>query len=300
MLARSLRWIIALQMLLGLALGRWVFADTTDPLMQLVGVVAQVFALPVEFALVAVVYTMLVSHTANEPAAHWWRALWGECQSGIRVFLLRQPWAFATPVVQLPSGAQPRIPVLLVHGYVCNHRLWDDMAPALQAQEHAVLAIDLEPVFASIDDYAPLVEQAVQTLRQQTGQDRVALVGHSMGGLAIRAWLRQYGSQHAAGVITLGTPHVGTQIRAPFSPLNARQMAWNSTWLQTLAASESDATRGLFRIALSPQDNIVFPQRAQTLPGVVPVVFEGLGHLQLCSDARVRDWLCTELAGITA
>jgi triacylglycerol lipase len=77
-------------------------------------------------------------------------------------------------------------------------------------------------------------------------------------------------------------------------------MAWNSPWLQDLAASESDATRGLFRIALSPQDNIVFAQRAQTLPGVVPVVFEGLGHLQLCSDARVRHWLCAELAAITA
>ena len=68
MLARSLRWIIALQMLLGLALGLWVFADSTDPQMRVAAVLAQVFALPVEFAMVSVVYTMLVSRAANEPA----------------------------------------------------------------------------------------------------------------------------------------------------------------------------------------------------------------------------------------
>jgi hypothetical protein len=63
-----------------------------------------------------------------------------------------------------------------------------------------------------------------------------------------------------------------------------------------LAASETDATRSLFRIALTAQDNIVFPQRAQTLDGVIPVVFEGLGHLQLCTSAAVRAWVCRELA----
>jgi triacylglycerol esterase/lipase EstA (alpha/beta hydrolase family) len=107
--------------------------------------------------------------------------------------------------------------------------------------------------------------------------------------------MRRYGTTQVARAITLGTPHAGTQINALVSTPNASQMAWQSTWLRELAASETDATRSLFRVALSPQDNIVFPQRAQTLEGINPVVFEGLGHLQLCTSARVRAWVCREL-----
>lgn len=294
MLARMLRFTLALQMLVGAALGFWL-ALYLAPSWALLGMLVTALALPFVGTVLADVYTCTVSR-AQEPAAAWWRSLWGEMGASMRVFLLHQPWAFAPPVILEPSAGPAHVPVLLVHGYVCNARLWDDLAPALRAQGHTVLAIDLEPVFTSIDDYAPLLEQAVQSLRRHTGQDQVALVGHSMGGLAIRTWLRRFGSGHAARIITLGTPHVGTQINAIVATPNARQMAWHSAWLQELAASESAATRSLFRIGLSAQDNIVFPQRAQTLQGVTPVVFEGLGHLQLCSSATVRAWVCQQLA----
>ncbi len=293
MLARMLRFTIALQMIAGAALGFWLTVRTT-PAWTLAGMLVAAFALPLVNAVLTVGYTCVASRAA-EPAAGWWRALVGESWAGIQVFLLRQPWAFAAPRIQAALGGQARIPVVLVHGYVCNHRLWDAVAPALRAQGHAVLALNLEPVFTSIDDYAHLVEQAVQTLRQHTGQEKVALVGHSMGGLAIRAWMRACGTAHAARAITLGTPHVGTQIHAIVPTANAVQMGWHSAWLQELAAAESEATRSLFRVALSPQDNIVFPQRAQTLAGVKPRVFEGLGHVQLCTSCEVSRWVCSEL-----
>jgi hypothetical protein len=53
--------------------------------------------------------------------------------------------------------------------------------------------------------------------------------------------------------------------------------------------------RQLFRIALSPQDNIVFPQRAQTLPDAAVEVFEGIGHLQMCLDPKVIAWVTQQL-----
>ena len=292
MLASTLRLGIALLMLGGAALGFWLglwMAPTWTAM------VLTALAVPVATVLLAVLFSCTVSR-ADEPAAMWWRALLGESLAGIQVFLLRQPWAIAPPRIQPALGTQTRVPVLLVHGYVCNHRLWDPLIPALRAQGHTTLAIDLEPVFTSIDDYVPLLEQAVQALCLQTGQDRVALIGHSMGGLAIRAWMRRHGMAHAARAITLGTPHQGTQINPVIATPNALQMAWKSRWLQDLAASETDATRSLFRIALTPQDNIVFPQRLQTLPGVTTMVFEGRGHLQLCTDPDVRQWVCQELA----
>jgi pimeloyl-ACP methyl ester carboxylesterase len=293
MLARMLRFTMALQMMIGAALGFWLSRGLA-PAWTLMNMALAAVALPLAFTVLADLYSATVSR-AQEPAAQWWRALAGECLAGIQVFLLRQPWAFAPPSIEPATTAARRIPVVLVHGYVCNYRIWDVLIPDLRAQGHTVLAINLEPVFASIDDYPAQIEKAVQSLRSQTGHDKVALVGHSMGGLAIRAWMRRYGTAHVARAITLGTPHAGTRINALIRTPNALQMAWHSNWLHELAASETHDTRSLFRIALTPQDNIVFPQRAQTLEGISPVVFEGLGHVQLCTSGRVRAWVCNEL-----
>ena len=295
MLARMLRFTIAMQMVFGAALGGWLAANRTGLAATLLYALLAALLVPLAANVFTILYSSIRSR-AVEPAAMWWKAMLGEFWASIHFFLLRQPWAFAPPAMQASSSPQQRVPVLLVHGFVCNHRIWDAMLPALCDQGHTVLAINLEPLFTSIDDYAPQLERAVQVLRQQTGQKQVALVGHSMGGLAIRAWMRRYGTAHAARAITLGTPHVGTQVKAPVAPPNGLQMAWHSAWLEELAASETDASRSLFRIALTAQDNIVYPQRAQTLQGVTPAVFEGLGHLQLCTSAKVRAWVCQELA----
>lgn len=233
----------------------------------------------------------------GEGAALWWRALMGEWLAALRIYLLRQPWAQPHPAVLAPTSTPTRVPVVLVHGYLCNHRLWDDMVRALRANGHGVLAINLEPLFTSIDDYGAQVQAAVVSLRQQTDAAQVALVGHSMGGLAIRAWMRAYGTSQVCRVLTLGTPHQGTRIRpGTGSTPNGRQMQWHSGWLQALAASEGPGTRSLMRLALTAQDNIVFPQRAQVLPGLTPKVFTGMGHLQMCLDPGVIGWVCAELA----
>ena len=293
MLARLLRRLLLTQFLLGAALGYWIGG----------AVVALLLGAALPFAVM--VFTDIVSalrSRADEPASVWWRALWGEFAAGIQVFILRQPWTRDTPSVlaPIPPTTPARIPVLLVHGYLCNHRVWDDAAQALRRQGHTVQAVNLEPVFASIDRYADVIEPAVQQLRAATGHDKVVLVGHSMGGLAIRAWMRAHGTHHAAGALTLGTPHVGTQIAKGQRTLNGRQMEWHSDWLAALAQSEYDAVRALFHIAISPQDNIVYPQRAQVLPGITATVFEGLGHLQLCLDPAVLKWLLARVAELDA
>lgn len=227
----------------------------------------------------------------------WWRAVVGESWAIYRLFFGAMPWVRSASQLLTPKAATSRVPVLLIHGYCCNHGVWRDVATRLQRLGHTVLAINLEPLFCSIDDYAPQVEQAVAQLRAQTGQQRIALVGHSMGGLVIRAWMRAYGDTQVAVAVTLGSPHQGTQISPHAKLPNARQMVWASDWLQALQASESPQRRALLRIALTEQDAIVFPQSAQTLAGVQAQLFSGIGHLQLCTDAQVFAWLAAQLNG---
>lgn len=295
MLARLLRRALLVQ---------WLFGAALAAALQFQGVLGigaaclLAAALPFVGTALAIAYTCTVSR-AGESAPAWWKSLLGEAWASCVVFVLRQPWSWAPPALQLPPPRTPqRIPVVLVHGYLCNHRLWDTMAHALTQRGHAVQAVNLEPVFTSIDHYAPTVEDAVQKLLAHTGAPQVALVGHSMGGLAIRAWLRRYGSEKTAKVITLGTPHAGTQVPQHLPTANGRQMTWRSQWLADLHASESAALRGLFEIALTAQDNIVYPQRAQTLPGVPVTVFEGIGHLQMCLHPPVIAWLVQKLGAV--
>lgn len=295
MLARLLRILIVVQVLCGAGLGYLLARWAGQPEWCIP-------ALAVLFPLATMLLVDLVSAwraRSGESVRLWWRALAGEFMAGLRIFLLRQPWTVHPPRVLPATGTQARVPVVLVHGYLCNHRVWDDVATTLRAHGHTVLAVNLEPLFTSIDAYAPILEAAVATLCQQTGARQVALVGHSMGGLAIRAWMRAHGSDRVARVLTLGTPHVGTRIEPRTRTPNGQQMQWQSPWLAELAAIESDTHRSLFRIALTPQDNIVFPQRAQVLSGIEPVVFHGIGHLQMCLDAAVIRWVADQLSEFT-
>lgn len=292
MLARLLRRIIVSQLLLGGLLGGWVAQ-------QLEVSVAWALLGAGLFPVVVVKLTVLIAAVrAYAPGSIflWWRSVVGENWATLRLALLEMPWTFQSPAVLPAQGAERLIPVVLVHGYVCNHRIFDRLTRDLRRAGHPVLAVDLEPVFTGIDDYAPLLEQAVARLCRETGARQVALVGHSMGGLVIRAWMRVHGTARVARIVTLGTPHAGTRADPfPFTP-NSLQMVWHSTWLQTLTDSETATQRALMQIALSPQDGIVFPQREQVLPGASVRLFEGLGHIELCFNAEVRDWVATQLA----
>lgn len=295
MLAALLRRLIFIQAAVGAILGFLLhrFAGTT-PWSSLVGALL----VPLLSAFLVCLVSGLRSKTKGEPMGHWLRSVWGEFRASVLIFLLRQPWTVEAPGVLPATGSTPQIPVVLVHGYLCNHRLWDPIARGLRAQGHTVLAVNLEPLYTSIDKYVMPIEVAVMELCQQTGASRVALVGHSMGGLAIRAWMRACGVDRVARVLTLGTPHAGTRIEPRTRTPNGLQMAWQSPWLAELAASENDALRECFRIAITPQDNIVFPQRDQVFPGVEAVIFDGIGHLQMCLDKPVREWIYAQLRGL--
>ncbi len=291
MLSRLMRSLLLGQILIGALLG-WLLAWQTGATRWLVVLMAM--ALPL-LGVLLVVITIALKSRAPGANGRWLRSLLFEYAAMVRASLWQLPWASTAQVAMPAANAKMRTPVLLVHGYLCNHRVWDAMAHQLHSAGHPVMQIDLEPVFAPIDSYAPQVEQAVLELCRQTGAAKVALIGHSMGGVVIRAWMRAFGTARVDRVITLGTPHAGTQIARRTRTPNGQQMVWRSDWLQELERSESPQTRALMRIALTPQDHIVYPQREQVLPGVPVTVFEGLGHLELCRNRAVIAWVLQQL-----
>src|SRR5258708_2818056 len=71
-----------------------------------------------------------------------------------------------------------------------------------------------------------------------TGEARVTVIAHSMGGLGARAYLRTHGAGRVRKLITIATPHHGT-VHARFGAGdNARQMSRGSRFLEELREQE--------------------------------------------------------------
>ena len=185
-----------------------------------------------------------------------------------RVFLWRQPFRAAAIPDFVPTEATGRRGVLLVHGFFCNRGLWGPWMETLKARGIPFVAVTLAPPFGSIDRYAETIEAAVARLEAATGLAPV-VVGHSMGGLALRAWrARARSPSRVHRVVTIGTPHHGTRIARHALTRNGLEMRIGSPWLDALAAAEPDVDpyRG-FTCFWGHCDNIVFPTRGATLPG---------------------------------
>ena len=187
-----------------------------------------------------------------------------------------------------PSNSKP---VLLIHGYCCNAGFWWVLERFLRKQGLSNLhTITLEPVFGSIDDYARQVADRVETLCSVAGTEQVILVGHSMGGLVARAYLRRFNERkRVAGIMTLGSPHHGS-LHARFALAQARnveQMSPDNPWLAELNADEGqDAPVPIVSI-YSDHDNLVTPQTSALLqyPNSKNISVMGVGHLAMAFES---------------
>ena len=249
--------------------------------------------LGVEFILLAFVH-------GDDPAprasgAQLLRAWWGEVLSAPQVFCWRQPFRANTEPDHLGAELRGRRGVVFVHGFVCNRGLWNPWMARLRARGVPFIAVNLEPVFGSIDAYAGVIEDAVRRIESSTGLAPV-IVAHSMGGLAVRAWLSAFAADaRVHRVITIGTPHHGTWLaRFAFVP-NAAQMRLGNGWLSRLAAQETMPRHALFTCFYGHCDNIAFPPSTGTLRGADNRHVSATAHVHMASSelvfSEVSRWL---------
>ena len=287
MLARLQQFITLSLLTSALAWAAW-FMNAGRPIWALAGVLLIVFGyalfLAVEFVFVWCVHGDDPAPKAS--ARQLFKAWFGEVLTAPRVFCWQQPFRSNSEPDFLPARSGQR-GVVLVHGFVCNRGFWNRWLPRLREQGIPFVAVNLEPVFGTISDYAPIVEQAVRRVEQATGLAPV-VVGHSMGGLAIRAWLAAYGgAQRVHRAITIGSPHRGTWLGRFGTSQNAREMAQGTDWQRALEARESAQDAECFTCFYSHCDNIVFPASNATLPGADNRHVEGIAHVHLMDHPEV-------------
>jgi pimeloyl-ACP methyl ester carboxylesterase len=148
-----------------------------------------------------------------------------------------------------------------------------------------VATVTLEPPFGDIDDFVLQLRRRLDSLSAADGQAAQILVGHSMGGLVVRAYLRRFGPSGVAKVITLGSPNHGTRwARAAFGA-DARQMEPDSAWLAKLNEAERPPVPAL--CLWSTHDAVVLPPSSGRLDGATEIVMPALGHLAMFFSPRI-------------
>ena len=277
--------------LLAAAFGWLFYVGRSAPLLAAGGFVTMLLAYSALFAAECMLLRQLnkADPTPSASGRELLSAWWGETLIAPRVFCWRQPFRSNAVVDQLgpPEQVFGQRGVVFVHGFFCNRGLWTPWLKRLQGGGHAFVAVNLEPLFASIDDYAGQIDAAVQQVRQASGMPPL-LVCHSMGGLAARAWLKQMkASARVYHVVTIGTPHRGTWLARFGHGQNGRQMRLHSSWQAQLDEGMPDDWNALFTCWYSNGDNIVFPASNATLPGADNRLVRGAGHVQLAFEPQV-------------
>jgi pimeloyl-ACP methyl ester carboxylesterase len=197
-----------------------------------------------------------------------------------------------------PPPARATQPVLLVHGVLVNDGMWFRFRRALGRRGVApVYTMNYGPPHGDIDDFAKQLAATIDAVRAATAAERVVLVGHSMGGLVSRAYLRRFGSDRVAKLITIGTPHHGSVLAWSFPGRDLEQMRPGNAWLVELNRDENQSAPVPIVSIWSRHDNMVAPQASSVLACAENVALVGVGHNALIADDRVIERVAREAVG---
>lgn len=240
---------------------------------------------------------------------HAWRALarheLGErpLRTALVEWGLSSLFSLARPVgfFALPGarGHGPR-PIIVLHGYAQNRTNFVPLA-------HRMAKAGLGPIFGfeywTLGRTAAAARQLgwfVDEVRAATGAAEVDLVGHSMGGVVGRYYVSLAGGDGVVKhLITIGSPHSGTEISKIGVGHPTRELLLGSNLLTRLAASPPPAHTRITSI-WSRGDALVPGARQRPFPGAEVVMYPDLGHVGLLASRRVARAVIERLSAQSA
>ena len=111
------------------------------------------------------------------------------------------------------SQSQKPLPVLLIHGYAEDAAIWkkwEDLLKKDGIQFFTITFTDSDDKCGSAEQHAKELEKRVQDVKQQSGAQKINIVGHSKGGLDARVFLDITDTKDVANLIMIGTPNAGS------------------------------------------------------------------------------------------
>jgi triacylglycerol lipase len=203
---------------------------------------------------------------------------------------------------ELRRGTLSAHPVMLVHGLGADKSCFNTMEGVLHRAGHTVYSVSYSCWDADVAACANDLERETSWLLAETGADRVQVVAHSLGGVALRwsAAHTRMGDWLSLG-ITLGSPHGGSPM-AHLAPTGTpgfgkivSQLRPGVLGIDDAALGQALATRW---VALAGANDLIVPPRYARLPDAANVrnaTVPWAGHLTLTRDPRCLAIITSEL-----
>ena len=192
-------------------------------------------------------------------------------------------------------------PILLVHGMVDNRSIFTVLRRGLVHRGFGrIETINYSIFTGDIRTAAASLGAEVERIVEETGYERIHVIGHSMGGLIARYYVtRLGGDEHVHTLVTLGTPHQGSYLAYVWDNGLTRQLRPGSALYEELARPVKDCqTR--FIVYWSDLDQVVIPPRNAALHhddlNVHNIALHGVGHMSLPITSSVVHGISAALA----
>lgn len=192
-------------------------------------------------------------------------------------------------------------PILLVHGMVDNRSIFALLSHQLRRRGFGrVLALNYSPLSGDVRHVARRLAELVESVCEDTGYERLHVIGHSMGGVVGRYYVQRLGGdERVHTLVTLGTPHSGTRVAHLLPHPLGRQLRPGSDVLGELAEPAPDCSTRVVSI-WSDLDQLIVPKSSAALEHddlrVRNVHVAGVGHMSLPVDGRVVHEISSTLA----
>jgi pimeloyl-ACP methyl ester carboxylesterase len=192
-------------------------------------------------------------------------------------------------------------PILLVHGLVDNRSIFTVLRRALRRRGFGrIWTMNYHVLTHDLRAAAERLAATVESICEQTGYERIHVVGHSMGGIVARYYVQRMGGDaRVHTLVTLGSPHGGT-LAARLLPRGVcRQLRPSSEIIAELALPAPDC-RSRFVSFWSDLDVLISPKQAARIDhpdlNVRNVFVRGVGHMSLPIHGRITREIAATLA----
>src|SRR5829696_138018 len=203
------------------------------------------------------------------------------------------------------------LPVLLIHGYMADASVWNKWVELLKKD-----GIDAYPItFKQSDDkcgsaaeHAKELSKIIGQIKEETGQNKVNIVGHSKGGLDARVYLAN-NTKDVANLIMIGTPNAGSPLAQssetctpavydlrPGAPATEVKMNANTKYY-TIAGEWNPQSGNCQLTPFLPMEQSGFSNLPKPNDGMVPLssvesqdYFINLGHSKSCHSNLMSEY----------
>jgi len=204
-----------------------------------------------------------------------------------------------------------KLPVLLIHGYMADASVWNKWVDLLKKDGLSAYPITFkqsDDKCGSAAEHAKELSKIIGQIKDETGQNKVNIVGHSKGGLDARVYLANE-TKDVANLVMIGTPNAGSPLAESSEVCTpavydlrpgsaATEVKMNPNTKYYTIAGEWDPKLGNCQLSLfAPMEQ----SGSSTLPkpndGVVPLssvesqdYFINLGHSKSCHTNLMSDY----------